>query len=71
MHIDRELQKNIKIAEKEDLHTEHNSKAQKPHNESQLLFEKNYPKNIFIPIIEYLAEMGFKKEYEECVGSRE
>lgn len=34
-------------------------------------FEKNYPKNIFIPIIEYLADIGLKKEYEECVGTRE
>jgi hypothetical protein len=23
-------------------------------------FEKNYPKNIFIPLIEYLTEVGYK-----------
>lgn len=34
-------------------------------------FEKNYPKNIFIPIIEYLADLGFKEDYERCVGTRE
>lgn len=34
-------------------------------------FEKNYPKNIFIPIIEHLSDLGFKEMYEECVGTRE
>lgn len=39
--------------------------------DTQLDFEKNYPKNIFIPMIEYLAEIGLKEEYELAVGSRE
>lgn len=34
-------------------------------------FEKNYPKNIFIPIIEYLADLGLREEYERRVGTRE
>lgn len=34
-------------------------------------FQKNYPKNIFIPIIEYLADLGFKQDYQRCVGTRE
>jgi hypothetical protein len=33
-------------------------------------FEKNYPKNIFIPLIEYLTELGYKEAYEKCVGCR-
>ncbi len=36
----------------------------------ELEFEKNYPKNVFIPLIEYLAEKGYKQAYEECVGTR-
>lgn len=36
-----------------------------------LAFEKNYPKNIFIPLIEHLGERGLRREYEECVGTRE
>ena len=35
-----------------------------------LAFEKNYPKNIFIPLIEHLGEMGLQEEYEDCVGTR-
>lgn len=34
-------------------------------------FEKNYPKNIFIPIIEFLASLGLKDQYEGSVGTRE
>ena len=33
-------------------------------------FEKNYPKNLFIPLIEHLAECGLQTQYEECVGTR-
>ena len=33
-------------------------------------FEKNYPKNIFIPLLEYLADLGYKEAYESCVGGR-
>jgi hypothetical protein len=33
-------------------------------------FEKNYPKNIFIPLLEYLADLGYKEAYENCVGGR-
>jgi hypothetical protein len=36
-----------------------------------LAFEKNYPKNIFIPLIEHLSEVGLRREYEACVGTRE
>lgn len=36
-----------------------------------LAFEKNYPKNIFIPLIEHLSEVGLRSEYEACVGTRE
>lgn len=36
-----------------------------------LAFEKNYPKNIFIPLIEHLGEKGLREAYEECVGTRE
>ena len=36
-----------------------------------LAFEKNYPKNIFIPLIEHLSEVGLRQEYEACVGTRE
>lgn len=36
-----------------------------------LAFEKNYPKNIFITLIEHLAELGLKQTYEDCVGTRE
>lgn len=35
-----------------------------------LAFEKNYPKNIFIPLIEHLSEVGLQREYEACVGTR-
>jgi hypothetical protein len=34
-------------------------------------FEKNYPKNIFIPILEYLNDIGLRELYEQCVGTRE
>ena len=34
-------------------------------------FEKNYPKNIFIPIIEFLAGMGYQNLYEQSVGTRQ
>lgn len=34
-------------------------------------FEKNYPKNIFIPILEHLNDLGLRNNYEECVGTRE
>ena len=34
-------------------------------------FEKNYPKNIFIPIIEFLAGMGYQTQYEDSVGTRQ
>ena len=34
-------------------------------------FEKNYPKNIFIPIIEFLAGMGYQEKYEQSVGTRQ
>jgi hypothetical protein len=37
----------------------------------QVAFEKNYPKNIFIPLIEHLSEVGLQREYEACVGTRE
>lgn len=33
-------------------------------------FEKNYPKNIFIPLIEYLNELGYRQAYEKSVGCR-
>lgn len=33
-------------------------------------FEKNYPKNIFIPLVEYLGELGYQEAYEQCVGRR-
>lgn len=39
-------------------------------NSPRVEFEKNYPKNIFIPIIEYLADAGWKTHYEACVGTR-
>jgi hypothetical protein len=39
-------------------------------SQSESSFEKNYPKNIFIPVIEYLAELGLRKAYEACVGTR-
>lgn len=34
-------------------------------------FEKNYPKNIFIPVVEFLTSLGLKQHYEMCVGTRE
>lgn len=51
----------------------HQSATQLPkHNRLMPLgFEKNYPKNIFIPIIEHLSDLGFREMYEECVGTRE
>ena len=34
-------------------------------------FEKNYPKNIFILVIEFLNELQLRQLYEDCVGTRE
>lgn len=33
-------------------------------------FEKNYPKNILLPMLEYLEEVGYRLSYEQCVGPR-
>lgn len=41
---------------------------QRPTPEAE--FEKNYPKNIFIPLTEYLNELGYREAYEKSVGRR-
>lgn len=47
---------------------------QTPHgplrHSQEVEFEKNYPKNIFIPLIEYLTELGYREAFEKSVGCR-
>jgi hypothetical protein len=37
----------------------------------RLNYEKNYTKNIFIPILDYLSNIGLRHLYEDSLGTRE
>lgn len=60
-----------KVQEDLDLHEDLEKQTDEVKVERVFQFEKNYPKNIFIPIIEFLAGMGYQNLYEQSVGTRQ